>query len=256
MNLVSKVNEKEKLHFNSMEELKQAITSYLESFKQKDEMILYAHQINDYRQEAGDSNPQLKLKSVIKSGLSAYHYGSVDGTLCKMGSSVDKTTIDKIINYDYHNFKKYKDEYPVVVLAFPKYIVVDGKTVEFCSSQYSKEKRGWNQKLDALLNKHSTHNKYISIDSQYTPKTWLDIIKGFGSFKNQDTLFAFCKDEDGYSLYLPHTHWWEQNEELYKFHKQKIAEKIKKYNSNLEAAIIEQSEKNQIIVDAYLNDID
>lgn len=255
MNLVSKTSKLKKLKFNTKQELRQAIEKYLASHNKKDEMMIYAHQINDYRSEVGASDPILKLNSVLENGLAASRYSTIDGTVTCMGSNKDKDIVDNILNYDYHMFgENRRDDYPIVVLAFPRYINVDGKDVEYSTSQYAKEKPDSQKKLTALLD--GKISKYQVPDPQYTPKRWIDVVKGFDNFTPNDTLFAFYKDNEGYYLCLPSTHWLEQDEKKYNQHKQNLAEHIKKYDSNLEKAIIAECQKYQQVIEDYLNDID
>ena len=246
----------EKTTFKSKADFERAINKYISKINKTDEFVLFAHQINNFRQSVGERNPQIKLNSILTKGLNAYKYGSADGTLNYMGLSTESCTIDNILNYDYHKFGVGQiNNFPTIVLAFPRFIKYVGKQVEFATSHYSTEKPGSHQKLVALLTKRIS--QYHTVDTQYTPKTWLDIMKGFADFAIKDTLFAFYQQaENEYVLLLPHTHWVEQSADKYAIHKHNLAKMVESFKGNLEDAIVYETKQNQLIVDSYLNDYD
>lgn len=243
--------------FETPNELKAYLQNYLKQINCMDEFELFAHQVNHYSGEfLHETNEYDKMKMVLKSGLKASHYGSVDGTLRYVGESTQPETVANVLNYDYHGYgQKGVNRYPTIVLAFPKDVNVNGEKVPYAISDYSVNNDDWNTRICKMLKEKS--NMYPSVDSQYTPKCWADIVKGFSSFKPTDTMFAVYLDKDGkYHLLMPHTHWAENDVKAYAEHKKDLAKIIKSYDVDLDRAIIDEIDHYKRLVDSYYDDFD
>lgn len=247
-------NKGEKLIFDNEEELSKYFSSILDKLNKKDEFIILAHQINNFKDYIFDSDPQKKLCSIMKEGLSASRYGSIDGTVNRMGSSKDESTVYEVIKYDYHNAKNVCS-FPTVVLALPRFVDINGTKIEFVMSDYLKEKDCSQEKLSKLF--REKYSRVFTPDAQHTPKCWADILKGFKNFNVCDNLCAFYKMPDGkYCLLVPHIHWSEKNNDEYLAYKNRISKAIENYNCSLEDAIIKVQRKEQEYIDSLYDSID
>ena len=243
-------NKGEKLIFDNEEELSKYFTKIMET----DVFIILVHQRNNFRDYIFDSEPQKKLCSIMKDGLSASRYGSIDGTVNRMGSSKDKSTIDEVLKYDYHGTKKCHC-LPTVVLALPRFIDVNGTKTEFVMSNYLKEKDCSQEEFSKLFKEK--YSRVFTPDSQHTPKCWADVLKGFKNFNVCDNLCAFYPMEDGkYCLLLPHIHWSEKSKEDFLAYKDRISKKIASYDCSLEDAIIREQRKQQSYINSLYDSID
>lgn len=243
----------EEIVFKNKFELARCLQEYLEDVNDMDEMSVFAHQVNDYRDEFGDGNPHEKLMSILHGGLDAARYGSIYGTLNFMGSSRDALTVERATQYNYHYSDTRAGFFPIVLLAFPRFVNIDGKKEEYATSKYTPKEPHAHQMLVRLL--EAKYPYALPPLLQHTPKCWADILKGFSKFGTADTLCAFYKDVDGnYHIMFPHTHWAEQNKETYQSHKQKLSKRIKDYNLNLDEAIITTiSHQNEVVWSMYDN---
>lgn len=242
------------IKFNNKQELTIFLKIYFKKISAVDEFIILAHQVNDFRDEFSMYDPMEKLSSILRFGLSASKYGSIDGTTIRMGSSLQEHTVDEAMDYDYHLYHKNRI-FPTVLLALPRYVDVNGEKTEYVMSQYVRKDR----RVDNLkqLYREKTGDDFVVLDNQHAVKCWADVLKGFSSFKTGDTLCAFYETIDGgYNLILPHTHWSEMGKEEYKNYKNALSHKIEKLNMSLEDAIMYKESKNKSYIDDLTNSID
>ena len=234
------------MKFNSKQELADFLKVYFKEISTVDEFIILTHQVNDFRDEFSTYEPLEKLASILKFGLSASKYASIDGTTIRMGSTLEEKTADEAVDYDYHLYHENRI-YPTVLLALPRFVDVNGEKTEYVMSKYVRKDRKVTNLKQLYYEK--TGDDCVILDNQHAVKCWADVLKGFSSFKTGDTLCAFYETDDGcYNLILPHTHWSERGEEEYKNYKNALSKKIESYNMPLEDAILYKDKKNQSIL--------
>lgn len=246
-----------KILFSNREDFINFLRNYFSDISEVDELELFAHQVNDWRDFIYGEDPMEKTNGILKSGLSASKYGSTDGTLTRMGSILDGDVIDKIIDYDYHGFKKLKGQncFPTVILAFPKKVKINGSDVDFTDSEYTTDHGDYDKKISQSL-QNGGAGVVSNAGSQFTPKTWLDVIHCFRNYSAEDNLMAFYKDEKQmYNLILPESHWIFQGREEYERHKASISKKIEEEGCDLPEAIRRKVQENQWLVDSALDEI-
>lgn len=237
----------DELTFKNKYELVDYLQGYIDDINCVDEFSVFAHQVNDYRDDLGEGNPHSKMELILQNGLSASKYGSIYGTLNFMGSSKDANTVERATDYNYHYSDQKACFFPTVLLAFPRFVLVDGKKVEYATSKYTSKEPHAHDMLVKLIKERDPYDFPPLL--QHTPKCWADVLKGFNKFSTLDTLCAFYKDASGeYHLIFPHTHWAEQELGLYIKHKQKLATRIAEYNTDLDDAIITEIAKRHEIV--------
>ena len=243
----------EEFTFDSKEELINYLHKMLKKLNKMDEFMVLAHQVNSYRNFMSDGSPMEKLKSILHGGLSASSYGSIDGTTTRVGSTKNPLTAKQTVSYNYHHVPE-TICYPTVLLTLPRFVMVNGKKTEFCESKYLKTAKSRLDPLKALL---ESKNIFTTPNTQYTPKCWADVIKGFGNFNKKDTLCAFYRTDEGkYTLVVPHTHWSDCNPEEYQEHKNTLSKKIESYNMSLEDAIAKEERERRSYIDSLLDSID
>lgn len=245
----------EKIVLKNKEQLEKCLKVLFDDINQVDEFIICAHQVNNHRDAVADSDPMLKLDSILKSGLYASRYGSIDGTVRRMGSSKDKSVVKNVADYNYHVSENSKT-FPTVILALPRFIDVDGQKVEYASSDYIMNDETGKKKLRDMLETKKSRNR--SPDNQHTAKCWADVLKGFKDFHVNDSLCAFYQEEDSgnYVLILPNVHWAYKPTQEYKDYKQRIANKIKCYDKSLEDAIVHEENKRYDYINSLYDDFD
>ena len=275
--------------YDDEKSFKEILKQQLINLAKSGQWTIFTHQINGARDDFFETDPLDKLKGIFSYGLACRRYGSINGTTVMAGTvknskdhllvpAIDDKTdeetkqaiikeydfenlIDTILNYDFHNFGKHGDNtYPTLLLAFPKYIEVDGKQVEFATSAYCKLRPDGRNKIEEMM--HSKTNKYIFFDSQHFAVSWLDIFKdmertedgfdfrGFSSFPPEFNLLAFYKDESGkFHIYTPQNHISnENNKEKLQAYLQSAKDFISSHDCDLDEALLQKNILNSEIV--------
>ena len=119
----------EELKFETEEEYKTFLEGKLQALKKDGEYVIFMHEMYEHAYGVDKSSLKEKKIGTLDNGLSYSKYASIIGTT-KMVGDVDKISADDIINYSYYDEKK-EGIKPSLILAFPKYITINGEKVEF-----------------------------------------------------------------------------------------------------------------------------
>ena len=167
------------------------------------------------------------MSDIFKHGFDVNGYPTVFGTMSLLGSSNNHKSASNIVNYNYYSNQKNKI---ICLLAIPKYVIVDEKTIEFSSFNGTSSKMP-DKDLDTLYKKHG-----YSPDLHDYKCCLLDLIKSRLNLPRCYTLGAIEIDHQSgqYIYYNNDTHLSYQNNDFKTQLNQDIEKKtlslFKKYN--------------------------
>ena len=208
----------EKTHnFKNREELKKYLIQQMDELNKKGEFNIFVHQINNYKNYLDDGKDilQRKIDGILESGLRLGEYASIFGTTNLVASSFEQN-VDPVIDYDYHR----NSSFPVLVIAIPKYVDVDGKKVEF--SSYKNNTEGAREEIK---NEFRTNGIF---ESNHNIKSCIfDTLKGYNNLPKHYILGVLTKKQNEYSYIENDDHLKNLSDVDFAKYKDCIANKIK-----------------------------
>lgn len=129
------------LSFNSREEYRKFLQKHLVEISKNEDFNIFLHCVTTHtpymlrRNNSKEQEIKDKISGIWKIGLDLNgaqdygSYGSINGTARFMGDA-QSVDLDRIINYDYVSHSKRVHSF---IFAIPKWIDVDGETLEFSS---------------------------------------------------------------------------------------------------------------------------
>lgn len=208
---------KKEHNFKNRDEIKAYLMKQMEELNQKGEFNIFVHQINNYKNylDLGENILQRKIDGIMSDGLRLGEYSSIFGTTNLVASSFDQN-VDPVLNYDYHRNSKF----PVLVIAIPKYVDVDGKKIE-----YSSYKNNTEGAREEIKNEFRSNGIY---ESNHNVKSCLfDVLKGYSNLPKHYILGIFTQNDNEYSYIENKEHLKNLSNVDFQKYKDCIANKIK-----------------------------
>ena len=206
-----------KHNFKNREEIKIYLLEQMNELNRKGEFNIFVHQINNYKNylDSGEDVLQKKICGIIDDGLRLGKYSSIFGTTNLVASSLERN-VDPVIDYNYYR----NSDFPILVVAIPKYIDVDGKKVEF--SSYKNNTEGAREEIK---NEFRENNIF---ESNHNIKACLfDVLKGYGNLPQYYILGVLSKGENNYSYVENNEHLKNLSDADFAKYKDCVANKIK-----------------------------
>lgn len=189
----------------------------MNELNRKGEFNIFVHQINNYKNylDSGEDVLQKKICGIIDDGLRLGKYSSIFGTTNLVASSLERN-VDPVIDYNYYR----NSDFPILVVAIPKYIDVDGKKVEF--SSYKNNTEGAREEIK---NEFRSNGIY---ESNHNVKSCLfDVLKGYSNLPKHYILGIFTQNDNEYSYIENKEHLKNLSNVDFQKYKDCIANKIK-----------------------------
>lgn len=208
---------KKEHNFKNRDEIKAYLMKQMEELNQKGEFNIFVHQINNYKNylDLGENILQRKIDGIMSDGLRLGEYSSIFGTTNLVASSFDQN-VDPVLNYDYHRNSKF----PVLVIAIPKHVDVDGKKIE-----YSSYKNNTEGAREEIKNEFRSNGIY---ESNHNVKSCLfDVLKGYSNLPKHYILGIFTQTDNEYSYIENKEHLKNLSNVDFQKYKDCIANKIK-----------------------------
>lgn len=206
-----------KHNFKNREEIKIYLLEQMNELNRKGEFNIFVHQINNYKNylDSGKDVLQKKICGIVDDGLRLGKYSSIFGTTNLVASSLERN-VDPVIDYNYYR----NSDFPILVVAIPKYIDVDGKKVEF--SSYKNNTEGAREEIK---NEFRTNGIY---ESNHNIKSCLfDVLKGYNNLPKHYILGVLIKNGNEYSFVENNEHLKNLSDADFAKYKDCVANKIK-----------------------------
>ncbi len=206
-----------KHNFKNREEIKIYLLEQMNELNRKGEFNIFVHQINNYKNylDSGEDVLQKKICGIIDDGLRLGEYSSIFGTTNLVASSLERN-VDPVIDYNYYR----NSDFPILVVAIPKYINVDGNNVEY--SSYKNNVEGAREEIKQEFRSNGIY------ESNHNVKSCLfDVLKGYSNLPKHYILGIFTQTDNEYSYIENKEHLKNLSNVDFQKYKDCIANKIK-----------------------------
>ena len=153
----------EELNFSTEEEYRKFLEEKLQALQKDGEYVIFMHEICEYAYGDDKDTVENKKRNILARGLRFSRYGSIVGTT-KMIGEVGTLSIDDIINYSY--YKERSGVRTSLILAFPKYITINGEKVEFVTYKGTTTRDGDPKIIAELKDLYAKGAKYGAVPSE------------------------------------------------------------------------------------------
>lgn len=248
------INKCERLQFNNESKLKTYLACELSKLDNICPSNIFIHHIRDYSRGdynlVGAKTVLSKLDSILKYGFIVSQYASIGGTMMGIGQSLNMN-IDKIIDYEYYKDLELTAK---IIFAFPKYVRVKDKDLEFTSYNGKTNVMEMNELID--LYRAKTGGKPCNHHLKFCV---LDAIKDYAYLPKNYVLGVLLKyrNKEGYEFLNPHTHLMYGGKDAFDNHQREVEDKVvglyDKHGENLDKVIISQYQSDMEYFDQLSN---
>lgn len=205
------------IKFNSRKEVEKYLVDVMSDLNKKGEFNIFVHQINSYQThfERGKNILEKKIEGILRDGLTLSAYASIFGTTNLACSSFELNP-NPILDYDYYR----GSNFPICVIAIPKYIDVDGEKTEF--STYQSNTAEIREQIRHIFFDNGFHTSNHNIKSSL-----FDVIKEYKDLPNYYVLGVMNQGENNFTFVENPQHLKMANKKEFKKYQQSVSNKIK-----------------------------